>query len=91
MPLTQELGFQVAAAITAYDGSPDIIEDPEIGSIKMYIKYWGVFEGSEGAIGGDGTFDFKEIKTKLCEKNDFNNVEGTNEKTKFYRTDAESE
>ena len=57
----------------------------------MYIKYWGVFEGSEGAIGGDGTFDFKEIKTKMCEKNDFNNVEGTNEKSKFYQTDAESE
>lgn len=55
VPLTLQEGFQVAAAVTAYDGSPDVIEDPEIGTLKMYIKYWGEFE--EG-VGGDGSFDF---------------------------------
>ena len=48
VPLTQEQGFQVVAAITAYDDSSEIIEDPEIGTIKIYIKWWR--DSSEGDI-----------------------------------------
>ena len=61
VPLTQEQGFQVAAAITDYDGSSESIEDPEIGTIKMYIKYWR--ENLEVA-GDDEGFGFREVKTK---------------------------
>ena len=31
----------VAAAITAYDGSPADITDPEIGEVKFYMKKFG--------------------------------------------------
>ena len=56
----------------------------------MYIKYWGEFEEGDGAIGGDGTFNFKELTTKLCQPDDFNNLEGSNEKSRFFKTDPES-
>ena len=85
VPLTpQDHGFMVAAAITAYDGSSEVIEDPEIGTLKMYIKYWGNYEGS------DGSFGFREVETELCSQDDFNNVEGTNTKSKFFRADPET-
>ena len=61
MPLAQDQGFQVAAAITSYDGSSENIEDPEIGTIKMYIKYWR--ENIEEVADDEG-FGFREIKTK---------------------------
>ena len=53
VPFTQEQGFQVAACVTSYDGNSESIEDPEIGTVKMYIKWFG-----EDALG------FREIKTK---------------------------
>ena len=37
----QDHGFMVAAAITAYDGSPADITDPEIGEVKFYMKKFG--------------------------------------------------
>ena len=40
-------GFQVAAAVTNYDGDPNSIEDPEIGTVKFYLKQWGV-DGKQG-------------------------------------------
>lgn len=64
-------GFSIAAGITAYDGSPDPIEDPEIGTLKIYLKYWGMPDLGEG-------FGFKELETELCDPaRDLNNVEGT--------------
>ena len=60
---SQNDGFQVAAAVTSYDGNQQSIEDPEIGQIKFYLKQWG--------LGSDG-LDFIEVKTKPCQPEDFN-------------------
>ena len=35
---TQEEGFNVAVAVTAYDSNPESIEDPSIGQLKFYLK-----------------------------------------------------
>ena len=43
-------GFNVAAAITGYDGNPLDITDPEVGQIKFYMKRF-----------GDVAFDFFEL------------------------------
>ena len=34
----EDNGFVMAAAITAYDGSPDDITDPEVSEVKFYRK-----------------------------------------------------
>ena len=31
----------------------------------MYMKFWGEFD-IEGAYGGDDTFSFEEVTTKMC-------------------------
>ena len=55
-------GFKVAAAVTNYDGDPNPIEDPEIGTMEFYLKYWGRPE-----LGGYG---FKKLDSFLCDGND---------------------
>ena len=51
-------GFHVAAAII--DPSSDqAAEDPEVGTLKMYIKFWEIND-----------FYFKEINTKPCSDGD---------------------
>ena len=35
---SQNDGFNVAAAVTSYDGNPYPIEDPSIGVVKFYLK-----------------------------------------------------
>ena len=57
-------GFQIAAAVTSYDGNPNSIEDPEIGVVKFYLKQWGL-DDSPGIT-------FKEVKTRQCTYQDFN-------------------
>ena len=34
-------GFRVAAAITSYDSSPDVVEDPDYGTLKFMMKSFG--------------------------------------------------
>lgn len=36
-----------AAALTAYDGSPDPIEDPSIGSLRLVYKKWSLNESTQ--------------------------------------------
>ena len=52
----EDHGFMIAAAITAYDGSPDDITDPEIGEVKFVMKRWG----------GDVLLEFTELPTVPC-------------------------
>ena len=73
-----EDGFNVAAAITAYDGKSDVIEDPEIGTIKFYIKYWNHPELGD-------KFGFHELDSSLCDpEKDLNDVAGTKPESGFY-------
>ena len=62
---SSEYRFAVAAAITSYDGKPDIVEDPEIGEIKFFMKKWDVYDPSV-------EFGFTELETRPCEMSDFN-------------------
>ena len=67
-PFTQSDGFNIAAGIVSLD-SGDItsvtpsIENPEIGTLKMYRKTWDFFTNEE--------LSFTEINTKFCSKDDF--------------------
>ena len=63
--LSQANGFQVAAAVTNFDGNPEEIEDPEIGEVKFYLKQWGIDDDSP-------SISFKEVKSRPCEEKDFN-------------------
>ena len=53
--------------------------DPEIGEVKFYLKSWGVYDD-------DDIITFTEVKTRMCNKEDFNDVNGTNKESKFYKT-----
>ena len=78
-------GFNLAVAVTAYDESDEVIEDPSIGTLKMYIKYWGNYEGH------DGSFGFRELVTRQCDPlKDYNDSEGSNKDSKFFRLDPDS-
>ena len=70
-----EDGLMFAAAITAYDGSPDDIEDPSYGRLVFNYKRWGV--NSEVAD--------TEIETKSCTAEDLNDSDGSNTKSKFFK------
>ena len=50
----------IAAAVTAFDGSSEIIEDPEIGQIRYYLKQYDTNEENY-------TVNFVPLKTRLCE------------------------
>ena len=67
-------GFHVAAGLISDDGS---LEDPEIGTLKFYIKSWDVFDPET-----NGELSFTEVKTRPCQANDFKNQ--YNLDTKFY-------
>ena len=56
---TRDDGFGVAAAVTSFDGSSRIEEDPDIGTIKFYLKYWSIDKTNV-------EFGFKELPSKLC-------------------------
>ena len=43
-------GFYVAAAITSYNNDPNPIEDPDIGTLKMYLKTWNVYDEENGGL-----------------------------------------
>ena len=59
-------GFKVAAGVTTYNGNSGLIEDPEIGTVKFYLKYYGHPELGEG-------FGFHELKSDYCDPDkDFN-------------------
>ena len=49
----------------------------------MYLKSWGV-SGESFAI------NFDELNTTVCKKNDFNDVEGSNSESKFFKTSENS-
>ena len=49
-------GFAIAAAIIAYDNSEEPVEDPRIGTIEFYLKYWK----------GMDEFSFTKLSSRLC-------------------------
>ena len=82
---TSENGFMIAAAVTSYDGKSDDIEDETIGTIKMYYKQWDVYDEENGGL------RFTQIPLRPCLPSDFNTVDGSNEASKFYPTEKNSE
>ena len=50
----------------------------------MYLKSWGV-------DGNDYKIKFKEVNTTACNKSDFNDVEGSNSESNFFKTGVNSQ
>ena len=86
---TTDHGFNIAAGIVQIDtvSTGPSIEDPEIGTLKMYSKTWDFISENEYK----GNVQWNEIGTHFCSDQDFNDVEGNNKETKFYPTDPFSE
>ena len=61
--LTDDMNFNVAFAITYYDGNPNSIEDPDIGEMKAYYRQYG-FKDMKGVKN-------VEIPTRPCTMADF--------------------
>ena len=75
--------FHVAAGLSPYDASPEPIEDPTYGQLKMYYFQWDI---------DDPNLDlYKEIPTKLCSHEDFNYSDSLNEESKFYPVELQAE
>lgn len=47
--LNETSSFRIAFALTAYDGSTEIIEDPKKAVVNAYLRSWGIPE-NEGKI-----------------------------------------
>ena len=60
-------GFQVAATVTAFDGSPETVLDPSYGSLRFVMKSW---EGSE--YGENGLF--RNLASRECMMEEFNGI-----------------
>ena len=54
-------GFAIAAAITGFGISENLIEDERIGTIEFYLKSW---------VGNDD-FKFTKLKSRQCREDDF--------------------
>ena len=69
-------GFSIAAGIVQIDteATGPSIEDPEIGTLKMYRKTWDFISEEEYK----GNVEWEEIETHFCQDKDFNDVEGNN-------------
>ena len=74
-------GFSLAAGVVDLNtlANEPSIEDPEIGTIKIYRKFW-----DAKADNGLGKLWFVELQTRFCNSNDMNNVDGDNTNSKFY-------
>ena len=71
-------GFKVAAGVTTYDGTQGLIEDPEIGTVKFYLKYYNNPDFDE-------EFGFHELESEYCDPAvDFNDVENNNPESGFF-------
>ena len=53
-------------------GAKGVDIDPEIGTLKMIMKSWNVSDETKGKI------TFEPIKTRKCNEDDFNDLEGSN-------------
>ena len=77
-------GFNIAAGIVSFDGGTSgTVVDPEIGSLQMYMKSWNVFDETNGEV------FFRPLKTRQCSLDDFNDLEGSNSKSRFFRSETE--
>ena len=59
-----ENGFKVGFGVTAYNWHVDTVEDPQIGTIKAYLRRWG---GDEQT-----SVEYSELESVACAEGDFN-------------------
>ena len=76
-PFTSDHGFMLAAGVSKYNGETEPLEDPEIGTVKIYKKTW-----DSQDINGNGGLKFEEIPTEPCLEQDF----GGGDDSLFYET-----
>ena len=69
-------GFNIAAGVTRYDSTAEVVEDPDYGTVKFYLKSYGL---------GEPGIAFDELPTRMCEPaSDFNDVDGSNPSASFF-------
>ena len=85
---TTDDGLHIAAGVISFEDDPSVgtKEDPEIGTLKFYLKAW---DFNDPVTGGELTFT--EIPLRPCQNKDFNNGDGNNLESKFYPTNEFSE
>ena len=71
-------GFYVSAAVIRYDYTTEPIEDPDIGTLKFFLKSWNIYDGENGFL------KFEEIPTRPCKLSDF----GETDDSYFYQTSS---
>ena len=59
-PLTFNQGLMIAAGVSVYDDKEEVIEDAEVGTIKLVNKSW-----------DGGSLKFTDIPTRPCTLDDF--------------------
>ena len=76
--------FMIGAAVTAFDGKHESIEDPSIGQIKFFKKSWGgEFSPDEPAYEiVDGIF--QELPTVTCQSSSFNHDRSNERDSDFF-------
>ena len=84
---TTDDGFHIAAGVVSFEDDPNdgTYEDPEIGTLKFYMKSW---DFNDPATNGE--LFFNEVPIRPCQKKDFNNGEGNSLESKFYPTNEHS-
>lgn len=65
-----------AAGLTNYDGLSSPVEDPQIATLKFYLKVW-------NASDPDIEFGFHEIPSRFCNEGELN-IYGQNNTSHFY-------
>lgn len=75
---SREIGFHIAAAISDYSDSKEIIEDPTYGEVVFMRKNWDTKESP--------SINWPTLKYRQCNENDFNWGDGrpSDESSKFY-------
>ena len=70
---TDEFGvaqhFQVAAGLTTFDNTSEVLDDPAYGTLKFYSVSWNDTSGGN---------QFRELKTRFCSKDDLNDIGDSN-------------
>ena len=76
-------GFSIAAGLVgaSFSGIELVKDDPTIGQLEIYRKNWEPdYENNDLS-----EIEFPQLESRPCTREDFNDVEGSNESTSFYK------
>ena len=74
--VSEEMGFNLAFGLTAYDGSPKFIEDEDYATLTLKEIAWGLEDQVD-------PIDWDVVPTRRCNETDFNYGPESTESTFF--------